>query len=130
MPEPGTYRLHVLKQELAVCRLEAPPPETPPSARFWSLTRTENETSLICSVELAPGDCPCERGWIAFEVEGPFEFNVVGVMARLSGCLAEARLSVLAVATFDTDYLLVRKRELENAVAALEEDGHIVERPG
>ena len=107
----------------AVCRLD---PLAEPPASFWSVTRTEDELSVICTEDVVPRDAVVERGWRGLQVAGPLDFALTGVAAALTAPLAAAAISVLPVATFDTDYLFVREPSLAAAVAALTGAGHIV----
>jgi hypothetical protein len=67
-----------------------------------------------------------ERGWRCLEVEGPLEFTQVGILASLTQPLAEAGVSIFALSTYDTDYLLVKEAQFESAIAALQAVGHCV----
>jgi uncharacterized protein len=118
-------RIAVLESRLAVCRL-APDAEIPPWARggFLSITRTRDELSIVCDDDAVPDAIQAERGWRGFQVEGPIPFEVTGVAAALVGPLADARISVFPIATYDTDYLLVREDSLANATAVLRRAGH------
>jgi hypothetical protein len=115
--------LHVLADRFAVCRLD---PDAPPPERFWSVTRTEDELSVICRDDEVPPGAAVQRGWRALKVAGPLDFALPGVAAALASPLAAAAVSVLVVATYDTDYLFVREDALAAAVAALEAAGHTV----
>ena len=117
--------LKSLPGRLAVCKL-APDADIPvglDEGALYSVTRTENELSIVCrdSQDL-PGKF--ERGWCCLEVEGPLEFTLVGVLASLTQPLAEAGVSIFALSTFDTDYLLVKETQFESALAALQAAGH------
>ena len=118
-----TIDLDVLPGVFAVCRLE-PTAELP--ARFWSATRTADELSIICTEDEIPDGAVVERGWRGLRVAGPLDFALTGVAAALTAPLAEAGVSVLPIATFDTDYLFVREASLSQAVAALAAAGHTV----
>ena len=122
--EGKRLRLAVLDDPLAVCRLDAAgaPPTIPEG--FFSVTRTMDELSVVCPEGAVPDDARCEKGWRALKLEGPFEFSEVGVLASVAGPLAAARVSVFAVSTFETDYVLVKEDRVEPAVAALREQGH------
>ena len=117
----------MLEERLAVCRLD--PSETPPQAPpdgFFSVTRTEDELSVVCPEGNAPDGGRCEGGWRALKLDGPFEFSEVGVLASVAVPLAEAGVGIFAVSTFDTDYMLVKDGQLPDAVATLREAGHEV----
>ena len=64
----------------------------------------------------------CERGWAGLKVEGPLDFSLTGVLASLAQPLAEAGISIFAVSTYDTDYVLVKGGDLERAVAVLTQE--------
>ena len=115
--------LDVLPGVFAVCRLD-PAAATP--ARFWSVTRTADELSVICAEDAIPDGAVAERGWRGLRVAGPLDFALTGVAAALTAPLAAAGVSVLPVATFDTDYLFVREASLARALAALAAAGHSV----
>lgn len=106
----------------------APPDRTTDGTGYLvSVTRTDAELSIVCAESAVPATVECaERGWRALRVAGPLDFNAIGVMARLTAPLAEAGISILALATFDTDYLLVRAPDLSRALAALRAAGHRV----
>ena len=113
---------------LAVCRLD--PDVAVPSwafaGPFSSITRTPGELSIVCLQEGVPEGVPCERGWRYLEVEGPLAFALTGILASLTGALALAGVSVFAISTFDTDYLLVRDADAERALELLSREGHRV----
>jgi hypothetical protein len=96
---------------------------------FVSITRRQGELSIVCADERVPAEVRAERGWRALEVEGPIDFQVVGLLHGLTGPLAQAGISVFAVATFDTDVLLVREEALPRAVEVLRAAGVVVDGP-
>lgn len=122
-------RLRVLPGTLAVARLPGPAavPGWADGPGLVSITRRAGELSLVCAEERVPPDVRAERGWRALEVQGPIDFQEVGVLHALTGPLARAAVSVFAIATFDTDVVLVREETLERAVEALRAAGHAVE---
>lgn len=118
--------LRLLSEELAVCRLD-PGAQVPAWAWRGSLVviaRTPQELSLVCAADAVPQDVRCTRGWRALMVEGPLPFDVVGVLSSLAAPLARAGVSLFAVSTHDTDYLLVQAKDLPRALAALRAAGH------
>jgi hypothetical protein len=120
--------LHVLPQRLSVCRLHAS--ERVPSwalelhEGFVSVTRTADELSVVCPEEAVPPDTQAEDGFRALQVPGPIPFAQTGVLASLAAPLAAAGVSIFAVSTYDTDYVLVREADLERALRALEAPAH------
>ena len=124
--------LDVLPDRLTICRLS---PDTPLErvgklTGFWSITRTDDELSVIVASDQVPPDCPAESGWRCLAAEGPLPFAMTGVLSGLTAPLAEAGISVFAISTFDTDYLLVREQALNRAVAALRARGYQVRHDG
>jgi len=120
--------LTLLGDTYSVCRLgpEADIPPWAPAGDFFSITRTKDELSLVCSQELVPHGVQCEKGWRCIMVEGPLDFSLTGILASLAASLAEAGISIFAISTFDTDYLLVKAENLERAVFKLKDAGHDV----
>jgi hypothetical protein len=123
--------LKVLSETLAVCRLSGRS-ELPAWALgrqpFCSITRTPDELSIICPEAVVPAGVQCEKGWRAIQFEGPFDFNVVGVLSSVAEPLAAAGISILALATYDTDYVLVKEARLGSAMEVLASRGHNVRR--
>src|SRR5438093_11466986 len=113
--------LTVLADQFAVCKLtpEAPIPAWAITGAFSSITRTADELSIVCRQDAVPEGAVCERGWRCLRVAGTIPFSAVGVLASLTAPLAEAGISLFAVSTFDTDYLLVKEKDLEAALDAL-----------
>lgn len=121
--------LTILPTRLAACRLpaQAAIPGWVSGSEFVSITRTADELSIVCEEVLAPSGITMQGGWRAFKVEGPLDFSLVGILADLSGVLARAGISIFAISTYDTDYILVAEGSLAQATRALEEAGHRVQ---
>lgn len=120
-------KLQRMPERLAIVRLPSgtPVPEwLDLSAPFVSVTCTRDEVSIICSNEAVPTDIPAnvlvQRPFACFVVVGPLAFDVVGVLAKLSGALANAGISLFTVSTYDTDYILVAEVDADRAANALE----------
>jgi uncharacterized protein len=122
--------LRLLPEHFAITRLAAdsPIPAWATEGPFFSVTRTGDELSVVTELFRVPADVPSQPGWCVLKVHGPFVLSEIGVLAALAMPLAEARISLFAVSTFDTDYLLVASETLSAAVAALERAGHTVHR--
>lgn len=119
-------KFSVLPGSFAIARLDAasPVPAWAMGREFFSVTRTPEELSIVAPDEAVPRRVRAARGWRALKLEGPFDVSAVGVLAAVTGPLAEAGISLFAVATFDTDYVLVREENLMKAVEVLERAGH------
>ena len=112
--------------QFAVCRLsaDAPIPTWATSGPFTSITRTADELSIVCSLENTPQEHRPEVPWICLKLEGPFDFQQVGILASFIAPLAERGVPIFAISTYDTDYVLVREDIADIALDALREAGH------
>ncbi len=120
--------LTLAPERLAVCRLapDAPIPPLPLGSSLVALTLTPDELSLVIPEEAAPVGAATEAGWRALRVAGPLDFSLTGVLVSLAEPLAQAGVSIFAISTYDTDYLLVRESALAAALAALRAAGHTI----
>jgi hypothetical protein len=120
-------KLTVLPGEFSVWRLppEAAVPAVDPGI-FLSVTRTEDELSIVSSSSGVPAGVKAETGWRCLKVEGPLAFEMTGVLAALSAPLADSDIPIFVVSTYDTDYLLVKSADLERSCQALRDAGHRV----
>ncbi len=123
-------KLIVSDLPLAVCSLgEADPiPGWAVQGVFFSITRSAEELSIVCPDNLVPVNVQAERGWRALRVAGMIDFSIVGVLAALAVPLAEAGISVFALSTYNTDYLLVKEHNLGRTIEVLRDAGHILAR--
>jgi len=128
--KPPALELDLLAGTFALVRLPgdaAVPPWTAAARRFLTITRTPDELSIVADDEAVPAEVPAERGYRAFRVRGPIPLHIVGVAAALVSPLARAEIPVFLIATFDTDYLLVRGEDLSRAREALTGAGHRID---
>jgi hypothetical protein len=118
--------LTILPGSFAVSRLDpsAAVPDWADSGPLQSVTRTGDELSVVCAADAVPAGVVAERGWSAIRVAGTLDFSLTGVVASLAAPLAEAAVSIFALSTHDTDYVLVKSEALDRAVAALAAAGH------
>ncbi|MEK7330332.1 MAG: ACT domain-containing protein [Candidatus Eisenbacteria bacterium] len=129
---PHALTMRVLPGRLAVCRLDADGPLPAwvfhAEARFFSVMRTPEETSVVCPEDdVPPSVARVDRGWHALKVDGPLPLTMTGVTAKLTTPLAAAGIPVFALSTYDTDYLLIKAEHLERAVALLRTRFTVVE---
>jgi hypothetical protein len=116
----------VLEGTLAICRLRAT--DRIPSwalelhEGFVSITRTPDELSIVCAQEAVPPDTEVEEDWRALMLPGPIPFEATGVLAAMTVPLAEAGIPIFAISTYDTDYVLVRAKNVERALHVLHAD--------
>ncbi len=115
-------KLMILDGVYCVCRLlpNDPIPKNILQSSFYSISKTKDELSVVCQENLAPSQSKIEKPWSVIQVLGPLEFNLTGILASLTTPLAEEKISLFAISTFDTDYLLVKNKDLEAAKAALQ----------
>ncbi len=125
---PAGHRLRRHPEDLAVARMPAGSdvPEWAESGSLLSVTATASETSVVCAADRVPRKTPHRAPLTAFEVEGPLDLSLVGVLVSLLGPLAEAQVSVFTVSTYDTDWVLVPAEDAEAATAAWRAGGHTV----
>ncbi len=119
--------LELLPETFAVCR--SPADADLPAwlgGALQSVTRTPEELSIVCEAQRVPEPLQAERDWRCLRVSGTLAFHLTGILAALTAPLANAGISIFALSTFDTDYLLVTSDCLEQAVAALTVAGHTV----
>jgi len=140
LPLAMPLTLQLISGEFAVCRLPATEPAAtaialatavPPwadSTAFSSITRTADELSIICPANQVPAAIKHEAGWRLLKFAGPFAFTETGILASVLAPLAAAKIGILATATFDTDYVLVKAEQLDDAIRALEAAGHTIRR--
>lgn len=125
-----TLPLVLLRAPLAICRLaqDAPIPEWAARAQpFLTISRTKDELSIIADEASVPANAQSERGYRAFKVAGPLQLDLIGILAVIANPLAQAKLAIFAISTFDTDYVLVKGKDLDAAVIALTGAGHQIE---
>jgi hypothetical protein len=134
VPSSTHLTLRLLPDTLAVTRLE-PDAEMPwwaTVAPFFSVTRTTDELSIVCAASRVPRGANATYDWRALKLHGQFHHGLAGIMDAIARPLADAGVSILPIATFDTDYVLLREAQLDIATAALQAAGHRVlrEQPG
>ncbi len=120
--------LSILPDSFAICRLDRDAvPLWAAADDFISITRTTDELSIVCRDRNVPHHVKCDRGWRCFKVEGPLDLTLTGVLASLTSALANARINLLAISTYDTDYVLVKQDNLTRAVDVLRQAGYLIQ---
>ncbi len=119
-------KIETIPGRFAVCRLRSVPQT---AGRWHFLSVTDGEISLVCPEADVPEDAEkADRGWRAFRVKGPLDFSRIGILADLSARLADARIGLFAVSTYDTDYILTREEQFDKALAELAHGGYDVQK--
>lgn len=93
--------------------------------QFYSISKTDEELSIVSSSSVALGSKRSETGWACIKVLGPLDFSLTGILADISEVLAKAEISIFAISTFDTDYILLKSEKLNNAITALKKAEYI-----
>lgn len=121
-----TLTMKLLKEKYGVCRLDKTDliPEWGQNSDFFSITRTLDELSVVCTEESIPNYIKCEKDWRILKIEGPLDFSLIGILASISTILAQKRISIFAISTYDTDYILVKNKDINSAIAALVDEGY------
>ena len=118
--------LKKLECELTVCKV-ASVSDLDLSAGFYFIGKTDEEISLVCRTEDTPaGTVARDDGWRGFRIQGVLDFSLIGILSKLSGILAENRIGIFAVSTYNTDYILVKSGNFEKALRVLSDAGYVI----
>ena len=113
--------IKLLKEKYGVCKLDKTEllPEWAKNSNFFSITRTSDELSVVCSEDNIPNDIKCEKDWRVLKIEGPLDFSLIGILSSISTILAQKGISIFAISTYDTDYILVQNKNINTAIDSL-----------
>ena len=99
------------------------------NAPFSFIGKTDEENSLVCRVEDVPSNALIrDDGWKAFRIEGVLDFSLIGILSEISGLLAEKKIGIFAVSTYNTDYILTKEENFEKALDVLSKAGYEIQR--
>lgn len=118
--------LKLLPQEFTIHSLDSDA-KIPPNllnTQIFFISKTEGELSIVCPSEIHIDSFAAEKHWLALEVVGPLDFSLTGILSNISGVLAKESISIFAISTYDTDYILVKQNQVELAITALKNDGY------
>ena len=97
------------------------------TADFFFIGRTDEELSLVCKTKDVPlQTVERDDGWRGFRIQGVLDFSLIGILSKLSGILAENKIGIFAVSTYNTDYILVKEENYERALSVLASKGYTV----
>ena len=113
----NTFSVHRLEPEMAI-------PASVLESETHFIGQTQDELSIVCDANIAIPHAKTEPDWACFMVVGPLDFQLTGIIARISAALASERISLLAISTFDTDYVLVKETEVDRALKVLKDTGY------
>ena len=113
--------MKLIKEKYGVCRINPNEliPEWAQNSDFFSITKTCDELSIVCSQDDIPNDIQCEKDWKILKIEGPLDFSLIGILASISTILAQKGISIFAISTYDTDYILVKNKDIDNTIESL-----------
>ena len=96
-------------------------------AEIYFIGKTDEELSLVCITENTPSKT-IERddGWRGFRIQGTLDFSLVGILAKISGILADHKISIFTVSTYNTDYVMVKEENFDRALSILEAEGYSI----
>ncbi len=119
-------QLKKLEYDLTVCKLAADT-DINLSKEFYFIGKTDEELSLVCKTEDTPvNTTERDDGWKGFRIEGVLEFSLIGILSKISGILADNKIGIFAVSTYNTDYILVKKDNFDRALEALAKEGYTI----
>ena len=122
--------LELLKENYSVCRLDAnaPVPTWAQKGNFYSITKTKDELSIVCETQYVLENVKVvEPDWRIFKILGPLDFSLIGILSKISLLMAECKISIFALSTYDTDYIMVKEEKVEEAIKALKRAGYEVQ---
>jgi uncharacterized protein len=119
----------ILRETLAICRLDkdAPIPDWVFQGNLYSVTRTKDELSIVCPQINLPKGIVCNQGWSCLKIRGPLDLSSTGIISSIAKTLEQEGISLFSISTYDTDYVMVKEKDLEKAIFALTEAGHRIE---
>ena len=118
--------LKKLNYNFSVCKVENYT-EVDVKSEFCFIGKTDEELSLVCLTECVPTNVTHrEDGWKGFRIQGVLDFSLIGILAKISTVLAENRIGIFVVSTFNTDYVMVKEADFERAMMALAQEGYTV----
>lgn len=117
-------KIKQLTQNFAVCKLTNLS-QVDFEDEIFFVCKTDQELSLVCSNSHIPDNAlECEEGWKAFRIEGVLDFSLIGILSQISALLAEKKIGIFAVSTYNTDYILTKEENFELAISTLIENGY------
>ena len=113
-----------IQHKLSVCKV-ADISKIDLTKEFYFIGKTDEELSLVCKTEDAPEKTiEREDGWKGFRIQGVLDFSLIGILSKITGILAEHKIGIFAVSTYNTDYILVKEENFELSLEALESAGY------
>lgn len=125
----STLEMIVLDEEYSLCRLEAGSSisEWALESSFYTITKTDDELSVVCESRLVPADVKQDGEWKLLKIAAVLDLSLTGITARFSTALANAGVNLCVIATYDTDYIMVKSAKVSIAIEALAAAGFSVQ---
>lgn len=118
--------LKKMEYDFTVCKV-ASEADIDLTKRFYFVGKTKEEISLVCITDDTPArTIEREDGWRAFKIHGVLDFSLIGILSKISTILAENKIGIFAVSTFNTDYILVKKDQFARALDSLAAEGYTI----
>lgn len=116
--------IKIIEQEFSVCKVEDFS-KVDLTEEYCFLSKTDEELSLVCSTNAVPNNIvECDPGWRAFRIQGILDFSLIGILSKLSTLLAENKIGIFAISTYNTDYVLTKEENFNRAIATLKDNGY------
>ena len=120
-------KLKIIDKEFVICKVKDFS-QINLEDEFLFIGKTDEERSIVCEAKSLPNNCTnIDDGWIAFRIEGQVDFSLIGIISKVSTILAQNKVGIFTLSTYDTDYILVKKDNIEEAKKALREHEYIIE---
>ena len=118
--------LQILNDKYAICKfnVNSDLPDWVKDSDFYSVTKTNDELSVVCKQSGSLDNCEISEDWQILKVAGPLDLSLIGIIAEISGTLRDNKIPIFTVSTFETDYILVKSKDLTRAVNSLKASGH------
>ena len=119
-------KLKKIEHDLTVCKVQNVS-DIDMTSEFYFIGKTDEEISLVCKTEDTPSrTVERDDGWKGFRIQGTLDFSLIGILSKLSGILADHKIGIFAVSTYNTDYILVKEENFERALSVLKSEGYSV----
>lgn len=116
--------LKIIDQNFAVCKVKDLS-QVNYADEFCFIGKTDEELSLVCGTESVPENATeCDKGWRAFRIQGVLDFSLIGILSKISGILADNKIGIFAVSTYNTDYILTKEENFEKTIEVLAQNGY------